>query len=65
MSGVLHVNWVVSDVGRDRRVVIHHRLSTLLTVEFQECLQGQSKGALHFNRKTVDKSPSEALMCSR
>lgn len=50
VSGVLHVNGVVSDVGRDRRVVIHHSLSTLLTVEFQECLQGHSKEAFNFSR---------------
>lgn len=65
MSGVLHVNGVVSDVGRDGRVVIHHCLSTLLTVEFQECLKGQSKKTLHFNKSTVKKSPSEASTCSR
>lgn len=65
MSGVLHVNGVVSDVGRDRRVVIHHCLSTLLTVEFQECLKGQSKEVLHFSKNTVKKSPSEASTCRR
>lgn len=65
VSGVLHVNGVVSDVGRDGRVVIHHCLSTLLTVEFQECLKGQSKEALHFSKNTVKKSHPEASTCRR
>lgn len=64
MSGVLHVNGVVSDVSRARRVVIHHRLSTLFTAEFQECLQGQSKEAFNYSRNTL-KSSSEAFTFSR
>lgn len=61
MSGVLHVNGVVSDVSRARRVVIHHGLSTLLTAEFQECLQGPSKEAFNYSRNTHRTVPPRAL----
>lgn len=53
VSRVLHVNWVVSDDGGDRGVVAHHRLRTLLTVQFQEGLQGEDqRGLVHLWHRT-------------